>query len=279
MENYYVIVFENDSGSMIEISIEDKSFVLSFDDIIIQGFSNLLKQQLNEKEFEVYSCILQNELLSELAMISNERKLNESIVNNLNHIQKIIDQIPQGDKYSLDISSLKNIQQKILNTDCYQHDILKDIINEEKFNDIKLSFKNHELKHVKQKHKTSCGIACLAMITNQNYGTVFKEVKKQFGLKRKFFSDEKIWTAYLKNYGYECKEMVKTLNWNDVSDMAIAVLKGYSYTEKYGSQDCYHAIIFRRQNGIMFFLDPDQDNILYDFWNFKMYLDGYIEIK
>lgn len=126
----------------------------------------------------------------------------------------------------------------------------------------------HTLKRVRQKHKTSCGIACVAMITHIPYETVLEDAKKLFKWKRRHFKTTGTQlVALLAHYGISNIEYIIDCSWPSCTNLAIAVINNIN--------GCGHWVIFVRDNGKNYILDPDHEQPLrIDFWN--MALDSFI---
>lgn len=109
-----------------------------------------------------------------------------------------------------------------------------------------------KVRRVRQEHSTSCGIACVAMITGIPYRKVLAIAKEQIRWRR----DNSFYTNYVDlkvllsffNVKYGYGRMVK--HWDSVSDLAIVAI---NYSEKYNN---WHWVVFCRENHSQYVLDP-----------------------
>lgn len=99
----------------------------------------------------------------------------------------------------------------------------------------------------------------------------------KYKLNRFFSTNENQWKEYIGEYGYSLGEMKKVNSWKCVPDYALCVVQGSIYYQNV-TRDIQHAIVVRRQNGLISILDPSLDKIKYDFWNYHLTLKECYEI-
>lgn len=260
----------------IEIGTIEKSFVFSMWEIIIKGLKNALAEKFSENEinenFSTWYKEFEQELLYKELCSTN----NEQIVGNLVHSSIVLENLPPDSNYCVTLNELNTYQKKLKNGENF--DISKDFFTHFDSSNIQLTYKDKTISCIKQKHKTSCTIACVAMVTRQDYDKVFKEVIKTYKLKRYFSMNEEQWREYLAKYNYLLGEKKIVEHWRDVPDYALCVVEGQQYNKK-TVKDIKHAIVFRRQHGLIWILDPGKDKPQYDFWNYSMRLCECYEIK
>lgn len=269
-----IILYSNTQNElMVEIGTINKSFAFYISEIIMSGLENVLKKKFTAKEIKDNMMEWSENLKQEMYFREIEYERYEKIYHEIHHINVVLNDL-NHEKKIIDLNQLKKYQNKILNNQTI--DIEKDLLNID-FENIKLFFDNKEIKHIKQKHRTSCTLACLATITNQEYDKVFKELKMKYKLNRFFSTNENQWKEYIGEYGYSLGEMKKVNSWKCVPDYALCVVQGSIYYQNV-TRDIQHAIVVRRQNGLISILDPSLDKIKYDFWNYHLTLKECYEI-
>lgn len=271
-----VIIYTNQNEELqIQIGIDyEKSISISIMDLIIHGLKNILKKHFTNKEIKENLSIWISEIEEELILREVDSTHNQLILSSFRSFQQILSNFPESN-HQLKINNLCKQQENILNQNSIDYSFL---FNDVFFDNVKLSFENQSINHQKQKHQTSCTIACLAMLSNRSYNDVFKEIKNKYKLKNKFYTGLNIWKDYLVNYGLELDDEKNVFEWKDVPDFALCIVQG-SKINKNSMVDFSHAIIVRKQHGLIWILDPYKDKIIYDFWNYPLSLKSYYEIK
>lgn len=259
---------------MVELGTIQKSFAFYMSDIMINGLENVLKSKFTEEEVNENFQQWSEDLKQEMHLREVQYEYYEKIYYDIHGVNIVLNKLTYQ-KNAINLKQLQDYQNKILNNDVI--DIEKDLLSNIDLDDIKLSFDNKAINHEKQKHKTSCTLASLAMITHQPYDKVFKELTTRHQLKRVFSTNETQWKEYLNEYGYNLGEMKKVCNWNDVPDYALCVVYGSNYYQKV-TREILHAVVFRREHGFIWILDPGLDKIKYDFWNYNLGLTECYEI-
>lgn len=265
-----------DNEQKVEIGSIEKSFAFSMKDIILKGLKNVLSEKFSEDEINESFSTWYNELEKELSYKELCSNYNEKVVGNLVYSSIFLDNLPSDSNYSVTLNEVNQYQKNLKNGE--YANISKDFFTNFDSSKIELTYKEKIISCIKQKHKTSCTIACVAMVTGQDYDKVFKEVTKTYQLKRYFSMNEDQWREYLGKYNYSLGEKKIVKNWKAVPDYALCVVEGTQYNQK-TVKDITHAIVFRRQHGLIWILDPGNDKPQYDFWNYNMRLKECYEIK
>lgn len=115
----------------------------------------------------------------------------------------------------------------------------------------RLSWANMSMRPVRQQHGTSCGIACVAMITGRSYSRVMKEARKIFdwpAQQRSFYTTSAQLRELLLFFKTESKRGRVARNWSSLPARAIV---GINHHEESNS---WHWVVYRR--------DADQESVL-----------------
>lgn len=272
-----LILFTNIQNElMVEIGTHERSHVFSIMSLLLNGLKNSLNEYFSEEEINNHFNEWYSELGQELFTREIGIERNEKIVSKLVYSNIFLNDIPKDSEFKVNITQVENYQNHIIENE--NLNIGKNLFRDIDVSQYELSFNNKKINCIQQEHKTSCTIACMAMIVGKSYKEVFKEITKKYQLKRYFSTNEKQWNEYLKEYGYSLGEKKNVSYWKDVPDYALCIVEGTQYN-KYSSRDFRHAIIFRRQHGLIWLLDPDSDKPKYNFWDYKMALRETYEIK
>ena len=109
------------------------------------------------------------------------------------------------------------------------------------------------MRRIIQEHRTGCGIACVATITNHTYSDVMRkalQVYKWDKSRKTFYTTSSQLRSLLFDFGivaYRCRSVRK---WSSISDLAIVGIN-YKPTSK-----TWHWVVFRREAGVEQVLDP-----------------------
>lgn len=68
------------------------------------------------------------------------------------------------------------------------------------------------MQYIKQEHKLGCGVACLAMLTNQSYEDVLQDISNVWNENRGLYKG--IVESYLLDRDYLIKPIYKCCHWN-----------------------------------------------------------------
>lgn len=122
------------------------------------------------------------------------------------------------------------------------------------------------MKIVKQRDRTGCGLACVAMITGQTYWQVRRKVIPD-DPSRPYATTAKDLNSLSKNIA---PKMISTNSWEKVPNLAIVAVG----KRKSGN---WHWVVFQRKNDIAVFYDPWTASARTDFG--KVHIKAYIPIK
>lgn len=131
----------------------------------------------------------------------------------------------------------------------------------------------YPLKQVKQQHQTTCGMACISMITNVPYLQVIRDARKIFhwSKNKKILATTKLQLIKLLSYyGFKGGKKGEVSDWNQCPDFCIVLINVNA--KKRG-----HWVIFIRKDNLEYIIDPaHKDPIRTDLW--KIVLHAYLEI-
>lgn len=270
-----VILFTNMQDElMVEIGTIEKSHVFSIMHLLLNGLKNSLSQYYTEEEINENFNEWSYDLGQELYLREINIKQNDIMFSNLTESRQVLENLPKNSNHTITINQLIDYQKQIISNNKMD---LKTCLFPE-VNNLELSYKGQKIKFVKQQHKTSCTIACMSMITGEDYNKVFNKMREKYQLKRYFSTNEIQWTDYLREFGYSLGEKQKVHYWKEVPDYAICIVEGTEYYKK-STKDIRHAILFRREHGLIWLLDSEFETPIYDFWNYHMNLSECYEIK
>ena len=109
------------------------------------------------------------------------------------------------------------------------------------------------MKRIRQEHRTSCGIACVAMLSDTTYTetmTVAAVIFKWSESQRSFYTSSSQLQSLLFEMKVPAQKGRSIRRWSSMPDIAIA---GINHNEK---SDTWHWVIFRRESGREYVLDP-----------------------
>ncbi|KAB2310678.1 hypothetical protein F8A87_08310 [Betaproteobacteria bacterium SCN2] len=108
---------------------------------------------------------------------------------------------------------------------------------------------------IKQKDKTGCGIACVAMIANRSYEEMkdaFAEILNWSTRREEYYTLAKDLGKALKKYGIRAKEK-KSGCWDDIQGTAIV---GVNRRKKH-----FHWVVVVKDNHRFLILDPEKNEV------------------
>lgn len=126
-----------------------------------------------------------------------------------------------------------------------------------------------DIKHIIQKHKTSCGIACVAMVTGKTYKEAILQARNNFTFTTNYLTWYRHRRKLLELNNIILKPLAKTEDWSSLPDFAIVITRN----KKRG-----HCIVFRRYEGIGYFYDPEEKEVKSNDYKAKMKLIGFEEV-
>jgi ABC-type bacteriocin/lantibiotic exporter with double-glycine peptidase domain len=130
------------------------------------------------------------------------------------------------------------------------------------------------MRRVKQEHKTGCGIACVAMITDSQYSEVLDEARELFQWPendRSLYTSAKQLAALLSRFDFLAKRGRMVRKWSSISDLAIVAI---NYNQK---TQTWHWVVFERKLGCGFVYDPhSKSEVRTDFS--RMRLRSYVPV-
>ena len=126
-----------------------------------------------------------------------------------------------------------------------------------------------DIQHIIQKHKTSCGIACVAMVTGKSYQEALLEARSHFRFTTNYLTWYRHRKKLLEINGLILKPLAKTDDWSSLPDFAFVITRN----KKRG-----HCIVFRRYEGVGYFYDPEEKEAMSINYKAKMKLIGFEEV-
>lgn len=110
------------------------------------------------------------------------------------------------------------------------------------------------MNRIRQEHKTGCGIACVAMVTdNATYSKVIKIARKLFDWndsQRTFYTSSAQLQKLLLSFKGQTKKSRAVRKWSSLPETAIV---GINHNEK---SNTWHWVVFRREADTEYVLDP-----------------------
>lgn len=275
MSNNFAFILLYNQVYLVNPGVKEFSFPIS--EIIELGLKEKLKQlgeNFDEENIKQESLKIEEEMKREQEWANENERIYHYLKTDLPHFNI---QAQYGNK---DLNHFSTYLTQILNKDIPYQQPLKelfmsiepDYLISEPHN-ISVGNKSYSLQHIKQQHKTSCGLTCVAMLTEQPYDQVIKKAREISNWHKnspKLNVPIEYLIQLLSYYGITDHEYVISSDWDICSDLAIAIIKY--------SENIVHAVIFFRKNNKPYVIDPALDTPLrVDFHN--MSLQSFIKIN
>jgi ABC-type bacteriocin/lantibiotic exporter with double-glycine peptidase domain len=109
------------------------------------------------------------------------------------------------------------------------------------------------VKRVRQDHRTGCGIACIAIISEKTYQeamVIAKDVLDWSNSKRSFYTQSDDLKKILKSMGFFSQRNRAIRKWSSMPNLAIAAI---NYNQSTGH---WHWVVFCRDHEGEYVLDP-----------------------
>lgn len=131
------------------------------------------------------------------------------------------------------------------------------------------------MKRIQQKHRTGCGVACVAMIAGKSYSSVMKNAQLILGWeksKRTFYTDSSDLTKLLHSFSIKSEKCRAVRKWSSISETAIVAINHNERT------NIWHWVVYHREADTSYVLDPQSKReVRKDFS--RMRLRSYIPVS
>lgn len=129
------------------------------------------------------------------------------------------------------------------------------------------------IKKVSQEFPTSCGIACVASVTNHTHGQIFKMARKLFNWpdsQRTFYTGASQIRDLCHQFSFNTERPRRIARWASMPGLAIAAI---NYRENKNGVGYWHWVVFLRYEDVDMVLDPrSKRNIRRDFEKMRLHL-------
>ena len=128
------------------------------------------------------------------------------------------------------------------------------------------------MKKIKQKDRTGCGIACVAMIVNKPYSQIKKKMRSLGCFnKNTFYTEYYDLKKTLKSYKVRTSKIYKKKSWKSMKKDAIVAI---NYNKK---RDTWHWVVFDKKNNHV--LDPNSKKPYRNITDKRMKIKSYINFN